>query len=123
MNYRKFIISPVRNIDDETAKKIKEYVELLEKQNHKVHWPARDTPQNDPTGGYQICKTNFEAIMKTRTIHIWYDETSHGSKFDMGGVFMLIEMLGWKKKIIIANENEVIDDTKKSFFKVFKKII
>lgn len=95
----------------------------LEKAGHKVHWPARDTKQDDPTGGFEICRKNFSEILDAEEVHIWYDETSGGSKFDMGGVFMLVEMLAEKKKIVIANDGEVVDGTKKSFYKVFKRLI
>src|SRR3990167_9058272 len=98
-----FLISPVRNAESETQKRITEYVILLEKAGHQVHWPIRDTRQDDPTGGYEICRANFKAIMCADEIHIWYDEKSNGSKFDMGGVFMLVEMIGFKKRVVIAN--------------------
>ena len=123
---RVFIISPVRNVSSETLKKIKAYVALLKSQGFLVHWPYRDTKQDDPTGGYAICKTNFDRIMRwAGSIHIWYDETSGGSEFDMGGTFMIVEMLGWNKRIVIANEDEIPDEVKerkKSFYKVFKRL-
>lgn len=118
-----FLISPVRNAESETQKKIAEYVASLEGAGHQVHWPIRDTKQDDPTGGYEICRTNFRGILQADEIHIWYDETSNGSKFDMGGVFMLVEMLGWKKKIVIVNDGEIVDNTTKSFYKVFKHLV
>ena len=45
----------------------------------------------------------------------------------MGGVFMLVEMLGRKKKVVIVNreEAEVLDrkkKNKKSFLKVMKRL-
>ena len=122
---RVFFISPVNNISPETLEKTKAYVALLESQGRDVHWPHRDTKQDDLTGGYVICKTNFRMIEWAGAIHIWYDETSGGSKFDMGGTFMLIEILGRKKQIVIANEDEIPDEVKKrkkSFYKVFKRL-
>lgn len=118
-----FLISPVAKTEPETQKRIAAYVASLESAGHQVHWPFRDTEQVDPTGGYEICKTNFEGIMQADEIHIWYEETSGGSKFDMGGVFMLIEMLGWKKKIVIVNDGEVVDNNAKSFYKIFKHLV
>ena len=117
-----FLISPVRGIDEATRRKIEEYVRELEEQGREVHWPFRDTKQDDPTGGYEICRTNFRAIVNANEIHIWYDETSQGSKFDMGGVFMLVEMLDWRKKIVIANDGEIKDGPGKSFCKVFRRL-
>lgn len=117
-----FLISPVRNPNPKTQDEIADYVRQLEGEGHKVHWPIRDTEQNDPSGGHEICRANFSAILNANEIHIWYDETSNGSKFDMGGVFMLVEMLGWKKRVVIANHDSVIDVAPKSFFKVFKRL-
>ncbi len=117
-----FLICPVAKAEPETQKRIKAYVKGIEKKGHKIHWPNRDTKQDDPTGGFEICRTNFRAILDADEIHIWYDETSGGSKFDMGGVFMLVEILKEKKKIVIVNDGEIVDDTKKSFYKVFKRL-
>ncbi len=122
-----FLISPVRGVingeNPELEAKLRKYVADLEKRGYRVHWPLRDTHQEDPTGGYRICRTNFRTIIDADEIHIWYDENSQGSKFDMGGVFMLCEMLGMKKKIVIANEGEVIDDKDFCFYRVFKHLI
>ncbi len=117
-----FLICPVTRIVKEEQEKIRKYVESLEQKGCNVHWPMRDTKQNDSTGGYEICKTNFQAIVDADEVHIWYNETSGGSKFDMGGVFMLVEILGMSKKIIIANESELISDAKKSFLHVVMRL-
>lgn len=117
-----FLISPVRNSETTDPRKRAAYVASLERSGHQVHWPIRDTEQDDPTGGYEICRANFTAILEADEIHVWYDESSHGSKFDMGGVFMLTEMLGRKRKIVIANDCEVKDTSAKSFFKVLKRL-
>ncbi|MDP3725759.1 MAG: hypothetical protein Q8R36_01005 [bacterium] len=118
-----FLICPVTRVVEEEQKKIRKYVEDLEKKGNSVHWPMRDTEQNDPTHGYEICKTNFQAIIAADEIHIWYNETSGGSKFDMGGTFMLVEILGMSKKIIIANDGELEIGAKKSFLHVFRRIM
>lgn len=115
-----FVICPVANATPEVRKKLEEYVANLEHKGYKVHLPHRDTNQADETGGYEVCRTNFQAIIESSEVHIWYDETSGGSKFDMGGIFMLVVMLGHSKKIVIANENEVPENNRKSFFKVFR---
>ena len=118
-----FLICPVRDADPELTKRIKAYVQKMEGRGYKVHWPARDTQQEDLSGGRNVCSINYRAIFAADEIHIWYDETSGGSKFDMGIVYAL-RMLGYKKKIVIANfeEAEKIDtdsEVPKSFFKVF----
>jgi hypothetical protein len=118
-----FLISPVARSTPELNERIRAYVAGLEATGAAVHWPARDTVQQDETGGLAICRTNFKAIMAADEVHIWYDETSGGSKFDMGGVFMLVEMLGWRKRIIIPNAAELASDGGKSFLKVMQRLI
>ncbi len=117
-----FLICPVRNVDFDVQRRIESYVGTLERKGNHVHWPARDTKQDDPTGGFAICKTNFRAILDADEIHVWYDESSAGSKFDMGGIFMLVEMLKEPIKVVIVNDGEVVDNAKKSFYKVMLRL-
>ena len=119
-----FLVCPVRNIDVETRIAIEMYVKSLEGKGYQVHWPVRATEQKDQTGGYQICRTNFKAILESDQVHIWYVEDSSGSKFDIGGLFMLVEILGYRKDIFIVNkqEAETLDTGEKSFLKVIKYI-
>lgn len=123
MKKRIFLICSVRDADVELKQKLADYVASLEVQGYKVHYPTRDTEQDDPSGGYLICKTNFQNIIEAQEVHVWYSESSQGSKFDMGGVFMLY-MLGMRKKIVIANESEIMEDPqiKKSFLKVMRRL-
>lgn len=116
-----FLICPVRNCHPFEVLAIEVYVHDLESR-HQVYWPARDTEQDDSSGGYEICRANFQAMLDADQIHIWYDEKSNGSKFDMGGVFMLVEMLGYKKRVFIVNRQEAIalDSEGKSFLKVMQ---
>jgi len=121
-----FLISPVANadLDDESReeqKRIAVYVASLEAKGHQVHWPIRDTKQEDPTGGYMICYTNSQAMLDADEIHLWYNETSGGSKFDMGVAFAYVEMMDLKKKIVRANK-DYICEKKKSLYKVFSYI-
>ena len=118
-----FLISPVRNADPDVTALIEAYVADLETHGYTVHWPARDTKQNDPTGGWNICVTNFTKMFEADEVHVWYVKTSAGSLFDMGGLFMLIEIMKMNKPVVIANEVDVEDDKEpKSFFKVLKRL-
>ena len=116
-----FLICPVRDADEVLKKFLSDYVAKLEFQGYKVHYPVRDTEQADPAGGYYVCRINFTAMMNADEVHIWYDESSNGSKFDMGGLFML-HMLGFRKKIVIVNEGLILEDPEKqkSFLKVMR---
>jgi len=103
-----FLICPVRMVGETERKKIENYVASLEKSGHRVHWPERDTNQNDGIG-LRICRDNRAAIKEADEIHIWWNEKSQGSLFDFGMAF------AQEKKIILANPNDVLSTTQKSF--------
>lgn len=107
-----FLICPVRNITEEERERMKQYIKNIEKQGHKVHWPPRDTNQDDPIG-LRICTDNAEAIIEADEIHVWWNPDSKGSLFDLGMAFILDVLHG--KKIILANPDEVDSANKKSF--------
>ena len=118
-----FLICPVARVTPKQLKQITRHIRQRERDGYKVHWPYRDTNQDDLSGGFEICRRNFAEIMRAEIIDIWYDETSGGSKFDMGGVFMLA-MLGHEKKVNIVNEKSAAQadkKNKKSFLRVMKK--
>jgi len=114
-----FLICPVKygdhiktKEDEETQEKIRLYVEKLEKSGHKVHWPKRNTNQNDPVG-LNICTENAEGIIWADEIHIWWVEKAKGVIFDFGMSFMCY-ILG-SKKIVLANPEDVKPTDGKSF--------
>jgi nucleoside 2-deoxyribosyltransferase len=80
-----FLIAPVRGYSPESHA---DTVRALEHKGWKVHWPARDTPQDDPTG-LQICRTNMAAIAAADVIHVIWDGQSQGCLFDLGMAFAL----------------------------------
>lgn len=100
-----FFISPVRQVTEETKKACLEYVEKLEMKGHRVHWPIRDTDQSDPVG-IKICDTNSRAILEADEIHVWFVPTSTGTHFDLGETYILIRILGYKKKVVFVNRDE-----------------
>src|SRR3989344_571400 len=100
-----FLISPVRQITDEEKQAIAEYVQNLEADGYVVHWPIRDTKQDDPVG-LRICKDNMEAIVGADEIHLWYSVSSTGSIFDLGMAFAL------EKKLILATPIQTTDGVK-----------
>ena len=81
---RAFLICPVRGHDPEETKGI---VKQLESEGWAVHWPPRDTLQNDPLGGIQTCTENRAAIENADRVFIVWDENSRGSHFDLGMAF------------------------------------
>jgi len=80
-----FLICPVRGHDPEELMSI---VEGLESKGWQVHYPPRDTNQNDPTG-FNICEQNFMAIKRADVVHVFWDGKSQGSIFDLGMAFAL----------------------------------
>lgn len=80
-----FLICPVRGHDPEETKEI---VHDLESHGWMIHWPHRDTNQDDPTG-FQICSENREAITVADRVFVCWDGKSTGSLFDLGMTFAL----------------------------------
>jgi nucleoside 2-deoxyribosyltransferase len=82
-----FIICTVRGASEEYKKELEDYVAELEGKGHKVHLPHRDT--NQEATGIEICKENAGAIYDSHQVHIFYNELSQGTHFDMGVAFAL----------------------------------
>src|SRR3989338_2467649 len=117
-----FLVCPVRKVWKKELKMIQKYVEGLESQSHKVHWPYRDTDQNDPNG-LKIISQNREAMKDKDEIHFWWKadkkgkSRSEGSVFDFGMVWMLKHFFP-EKKIVLANPLAVKPSQDKSFTNV-----
>ena len=104
-----FLICPVRNATEEQKARMMEYISTLEKNGHQVHYPARDTKQEDETGGWNICTQNKNAIWWADEVHIFWDDKSTGSLFDLGVAF------GDGKKLVIVNPESLNLSNTKSF--------
>ena len=116
-----FLICPVRQViyDVTRARKIENYIKKLEESGYQVHWPLRDTDQNDPIG-LRICKNNCERIFEADEVHVWWDENSRGSLFDLGMTFICYLYKG--TKIILANPDEIKSTKEKSFNNVLLEL-
>ena len=95
-----FVICPVREATSEERDYILEYISKLEAEGYRVHYPARDTNQND-TNGLRICTDNREAIKSHKEVHVYWNGKSTGSLFDFGMAFMA------GKPIIVFNRDYV----------------
>lgn len=91
-----FLICPVRGKEMKSTEGV---VKILENSGWEVHWPPRDTNQNDPIG-FNICNENLEAIKDAEVIHVIWDGKSQGCLFDLGMSFAL------DKKIIVIEVPE-----------------
>lgn len=87
-----FLICPVRGRTDEYRDLADQTVIYAEKQGYKVHYPPRDTNQDDPVG-YQICEDNLEAMEAADEVWIIWDGNSQGCLFDAGMAFALCKPL------------------------------
>lgn len=85
-----FLICPVRGVDPAVSA---DHVAKLEAAGVKVHWPPRDTDQND-TEGLRICRDNADAIAAADAVYVLWDGKSQGCLFDLGVAFAL------KKRVI-----------------------
>lgn len=103
-----FLICPVRDANEEEKRFLEDYISNLEQEGHKVHYPPRDTNQNDPIG-YNICRENRQAILDADEVHIYFTPKSKGTLFDIGMAFMM------EKPIVFINKHEVLRTEHKSF--------
>jgi nucleoside 2-deoxyribosyltransferase len=78
-----FLICPVRG---HSISETEEIVKRLEDAGWQVHWPPRDTDQNDPVG-LRICEDNRAAILAADAVHVVWDGKSQGCLFDLGMAF------------------------------------
>ncbi len=102
------LICPVRNATDQDKEATKAHVAKLEAKGKKVHYPPRDTDQNDPVG-LNICRTNRQAMIDSDEVHVYWTPGSEGSKFDLGMAFMA------DKPIKFVNGRDYIRATQESF--------
>lgn len=93
-----FLICPVRGVTDEEKVATEKYVLDLETAGNKVHWPPRNTDQDDPVG-LRICQDNRQAIEDADEVHIWWNDKSQGSLFDFGIAFALKRKSFWRTLI------------------------
>jgi nucleoside 2-deoxyribosyltransferase len=80
-----FLICPVRGHDPSETRQV---VERLESEGWAVHWPPRDTNQDDATG-YNICSENLAAVRAADVVFVIWDGQSQGCLFDLGMAFAL----------------------------------
>lgn len=116
---RIFFISPVRlagSLGEKERAGIAAYVKKLELAGHRVHWPQRDTKQDDDAIGHRMCVDNRQAMLEADETHIWWNDTSLGSVFDLGMAFM--GQVFTHKKLVLANPERVAPTPQKSFTNV-----
>jgi len=83
MTQKAFLICPVRG---HSQSEFMDIVTGLENDGWKVHYPPRDTDQNDNTG-LRICEDNRKAIEEADAVFVVWDGISQGCLFDLGMAF------------------------------------
>lgn len=83
-----YIICPVRGGLPLQIAEIRDYCQLLRRDGHKTHFPFDDVDQEDPTGS-SICDVHFNSMLWADEVHVFWDESSKGSHFDLGMAFAL----------------------------------
>lgn len=85
-----FLICPVRGADTSDSDEIVKQLESGEFDGQKwdIHYPPRDTDQEDDTG-FRICEDNRKAIDDAERVFFVWDGKSQGSLFDLGMAFVL----------------------------------
>lgn len=87
-----FIICPVRSLNDKEKSFIEQYIQTLEEQGNEVHYPPRNTNQDDYIG-YNICLQNCLAILEADEVHVYFNKDSKGTLFDLGMAFMACKIV------------------------------
>lgn len=116
--YDEFLICTVRDADEKDKKILEDYVFKAEAEGKKIYYPARDTNQIDPTGGYNICSDNCDGLLNSRQISIYWTIKSEGTRFDFGEAFLLHKLKGRKIGLINRSDVEkIVEEQKRSGIK------
>ena len=107
--HRAFLICPVRGHDPQEYAAV---VAVLEGRGWTLHYPPRDTDQNDETG-YRICADNRAAIEAAERVFVIWDGKSQGCLFDLGMAFAL------RKPITVISIPPISED--KSFQNIMRE--
>lgn len=85
-----FIICPVTQATKKDRTELLKYVQNLMSDGCIVHYPYTDTPQNEIA--LNINRINTKAIRTSDEVHIFYNDKSRGTHFDLGHLFSLKEL-------------------------------
>jgi len=111
-----YLICPVRKCSKEIIKQLDNYVNKLESDGCKVHYPPRDVDQDQD--GIDICLAHANAMKDSNEVHFWWDSESKGSHFDFGMAYMLHMIRGMK----FVRVNNYDKTQYKSYGNVLKKL-
>ena len=113
-----YLICPVRNVTQETLEKMNRYVDDLELKGISIHYPPRDVDQTEDGVGLAISTAHREAMLECKEVHVFWDNESYGSHFDLGMAFMLNAVKGIP--IVIAKPIELTE--KRSYGNILNQV-
>jgi hypothetical protein len=112
-----YLICPVRNVEPRQAEEIRRYVQEMEAGGkYEFHFPPRDVDQSNDDGGVRICQQHMEAMAGCDAVHVWWDDSSKGSHYDLGMAAMLRHLAkqqGRNVAVVVANCTTTVQE--KSF--------
>lgn len=89
MKRKVYLVCPVRNANASQIMAMDRYVQKLEVEGCEVHYPPRDVDQSNDDGGVRICQQHRDAMLDCNEVHVFWDNNSKGSHFDVGMAYML----------------------------------
>ena len=96
-----YAICPVRHATEEQLGVMLDVVEGVREAGNEVHSPPTEVTPHCPTG-LSICEAHLKAMVECDSVLLFYDETSGGSKFDLGIVrwaFWPIMVVAWLRQM------------------------
>lgn len=114
-----YIICPVRGVTIAERVELDDYVAALEATGVQAHYPPRDVDQTDDGIGMNICSAHRDAMLLADEIHVYWNQASTGSHFDLGMAFALAGQRPIKFKLI----NKVEATPKKSYNNVLLELV
>jgi hypothetical protein len=115
-----FLICPVRGHD---MSELQDLVKQLE-EHFEVHWPHRDTNQDDPHG-FMICLENKNAIRSADIIFVIWDGKSEGGLIDIGMALMAekpVKIISLPDPTVGKSVQNMVREWEKSCSQIVKKI-
>ncbi|MGD9276769.1 MAG: hypothetical protein PVJ67_06375 [Candidatus Pacearchaeota archaeon] len=100
-----YLICSVRKAPKREKEEIERYLSDARKDGAQILYPADDTNQEDPIGGYRICRDHAREIYEAKRIRVIWNPGSTGSYVDLG--HSLLENLLRDKPIDVVNRKIV----------------
>lgn len=98
-----YIICPVRGMKNEYKPMMEGHVRDLEKYGHTVFYPPRDADQKAAPD--KLVESEILAIAEADEVHIFWDNNSYGSHFDLGVAMALSKPIQLVYSLVSGSEH------------------